>query len=54
MVAVRARHPARTFGCEKEKSEDGASADELLLVDEPADVDGDFCFTKCRRSSRFR
>ncbi len=52
MVAVRARHPAKTFGCENEKSEDGASEDELLFDDDP--VEGGFCFTKCRRSSRAR
>ena len=51
MVAVRATHPAKTFGCEKEKPE-GASEveEELLLAEELAD--GDLCFTKCRRSSR--
>lgn len=52
IVAVRATHPTNTFGWEKEKSE-GPSEDELLLLDDEP-VDGGFCFTKCRRSSRAR
>lgn len=49
MVPVRARHPARTFGDEKEKSDEALEDDELF-DDEP--VDGGFCFTTWRRSSR--
>ena len=42
MVPVRARHPARTFGREKELS---VEEEELPLLDEEPVVGG-FCFTR--------
>ena len=56
MVAVSARHPARTFGLEKLKSEEALPEEDALDdADEPApavDAEGGLCFTTWRRSSR--
>lgn len=52
MVAVSARHPARTFGETGEETDEAVS---LLLEEREVPVTVDFedgCFIKCRRSSR--